>query len=295
MLLSTEEVRSGVSKTWIGMQTQQGGKYRYSFNEISDQRYMNPLKIRPPLVVEQTVHSLPAVKFASKSRYERTVCVGDTFDSDDVGAIWLELKGQAPFTVRLGLKHQSEPYGKTVLLENIETNKYKLELKDEVLAPGQYDLQLLSVRDSNGCTAGASGPETLLIIDAQDIATIVPTETCAEHCVGDTLEYSLSGIGPFTICKWFFVCIQMTLSNSGYCFSLAYQFNGRNEKIKSATSRLTMIADKPGNLTIISVGDQRNKCRSFPKGMTKVIHQVPSSLVSGGREVIESIQEGMYI
>lgn len=218
MLLSTEEVRSGVSKTWIGMQTQQGGKYRYSFNEISDQRYMNPLKIRPPLVVEQTVHSLPAVKFASKSRYERTVCVGDTFDSDDVGAIWLELKGQAPFTVRLGLKHQSEPYGKTVLLENIETNKYKLELKDEVLAPGQYDLQLLSVRDSNGCTAGASGPETLLIIDAQDIATIVPTETCAEHCVGDTLEYSLSGIGPFTICRWFFVCIQMTLSNSGYCF-----------------------------------------------------------------------------
>lgn len=54
-----------------------------------------------------------------------------------------------------------------------------------------------------------------------------------------------------------------------------------------------MIADKPGNLTIVSVGDQRNKCRSFPKGMTKVIHPVPSSLVSGGREVIESIQEGM--
>lgn len=53
-----------------------------------------------------------------------------------------------------------------------------------------------------------------------------------------------------------------------------------------------MIADKPGNLTIISVGDQRNKCRSFPKDMTKIVHEIPSSLVSGGKEIIENIREG---
>lgn len=53
-----------------------------------------------------------------------------------------------------------------------------------------------------------------------------------------------------------------------------------------------MIADKPGNLTIISVGDQRNKCRSFPKGLTKIIHPIPTSLISGGKEIIESIREG---
>lgn len=73
---------------------------------------------------------------------------------------------------------------------------------------------------------------------------------------------------------------------------VAYQFNGRNEKVKSQSSRLTMIADKPGNLTIISVGDQRNKCRSFPKDMTKIVHEIPSSLVSGGKEIIENIREG---
>ena len=84
----------------------------------------------------------------------------------------------------------------------------------------------------------------------------------------------------------------MTLDLTNTFILIAYLFNGRNEKIKAQTSRLTLLADKPGNLTIVSVGDQRNKCRSFPKGMTKVIHEIPSSLVSGGKEIIENIQEG---
>ncbi|KAI9491678.1 hypothetical protein BDB00DRAFT_831699 [Zychaea mexicana] len=269
--LGSDEIRSGLTKNWIGLRTQESGKYKYSFNKIADQRYTNPFKLSPPLVLEQNVHPIPSVKFPTKSRYARTVCVGDTFDSDDIGAIWLELKGQAPFSVRLGLKHQSEKYGKTIQFNDINANKFKLELTDEVTTPGHYELHLLNVRDGNGCSAEASGPESVLSIEAQDIATIVPAESCAEHCVGDTLEYSLSGVGPFTI---------------------SYQFNGRNEKVKSQTSRLTMIADKPGNLTIVSVGDQRNKCRSFPKDMTKSIHEIPSSLVSGGREIIENIREG---
>ena len=53
-----------------------------------------------------------------------------------------------------------------------------------------------------------------------------------------------------------------------------------------------MIADKSGNLTIVSVGDQRNKCQSYPKDMTKIIHEIPSSLVDGGKEIIENIREG---
>ncbi|KAI7857423.1 hypothetical protein BDC45DRAFT_459107 [Circinella umbellata] len=269
--LGSNEIRSGLTKNWIGLQTQESGKYKYTFNKIADQRYSDPFKLSPPLVLEQIVHPTPSVKFQSKSRYARTVCVGDTFNSDDIGAIWLELKGQAPFSIRLGLKHKSELYGKTIQLDDINSNKFKLELNDEVATPGHYDLQLLDVRDGNGCSDQASGPDSVLSIEAQDIATIVPAESCAEHCVGDTLEYSLSGVGPFTI---------------------SYRFNDRNEKIKAQTSRLTMLADKPGNLTIVSVGDQRNKCRSFPKDMTKIIHEIPSSFVSGGKEIIENIQEG---
>jgi nucleoporin POM152 len=53
-----------------------------------------------------------------------------------------------------------------------------------------------------------------------------------------------------------------------------------------------LFADKPGNLTVISVGNQRNKCQSFPKQLTSEIHPVPSSLVSGGQDIIENIQDG---
>ena len=56
-----------------------------------------------------------------------------------------------------------------------------------------------------------------------------------------------------------------------------------------------MLADKPGNVTIVSVGDNRNKCRSFPKNMSRMIHDVPSSYVSGGKDIIENIRQGKYI
>lgn len=201
-LLGTQELSSGLSKSRIPLKTRDSGTHRYVFNRISDQRYTRPIKMSQPLILEQTVHPLPSVKFASKSTRPRTVCVGDTFNSEDIGAIHLELVGQAPFTVRLGLKHQSELYGKTIVLENIETNRYKLDLPNEVTTPGRYDLHLLDVQDRNGCSSDATGPDTSLSIEALDIATITPIEQCREHCVGDTLEFSLSGVGPFTVCKY---------------------------------------------------------------------------------------------
>ncbi|ORY99344.1 hypothetical protein BCR43DRAFT_489127 [Syncephalastrum racemosum] len=269
--VSSEDISAGLSKSRIALTTRSAGHYRYVFKEISDQRYTRPLKLSPATFLEQTVYAVPSVKYASKSRRERNVCVGDTFASDDVGAIWLDLTGQAPFTVQLGLKHQSEVYGRVLTFNDIQSTRFKVEIQDQVMMPGQYELTLIDVTDDHGCHASATGPESMITIQALDIATIVPSETCSEHCVGDTLEFSLSGIGPFTI---------------------SYQFNGRDEKVKSQSSRLTMIADKPGNLTILSVGDQRNKCRSFPKDMTKIVHEIPSSLVSGGKEIIENIREG---
>lgn len=200
-LVQSDELSSGMSKNRIALLTRQSGNYRYVFNKISDQRYQRPITIAPPVTLEQSVFPNPTVKFSSRSRWDRTVCVGDEFTSDDVGAIWLELDGQAPFTVQVGLKHQSEVYGRIITLENIETRKYKLQFEDEqVTLPGRYELQLLRVQDANGCSSAVQD-EKPLVIEALDIATIVPTETCQEHCVGDTLEYSLSGIAPFTIGK----------------------------------------------------------------------------------------------
>lgn len=77
-----------------------------------------------------------------------------------------------------------------------------------------------------------------------------------------------------------------------FCVFLDYQFNGKPEKIQSQFSRLSTIADKAGNFTIVSVGDQRNKCRSYPRDLTKIIYELPSTRVSAGKDTLENIREG---
>jgi hypothetical protein len=37
-----------------------------------------------------------------------------------------------------------------------------------------------------------------------DIASISPVESSGDVCVGDKLEYSLSSVEPFTVCKFIF-------------------------------------------------------------------------------------------
>jgi nucleoporin POM152 len=274
-LLGQEEISTGLQRVRLPLKTRDSGKYRYVFEKLSDQRYTEPFGI-DKLQIEQVVHATPTVKFASRSvRKERTLCVGESLMSSDMDPIYLEFTGVAPFTVEFGIRLQSQVNGRVIKLDNIMTSKYKLELPDELTSAGTYYIKLLNVNDANGC--GTSVPEqedTKLMIKALDIPLISAIESCDDVCVGDTVDYSLFGMGPFTV---------------------QYLFNGKSETARSQTSKLTMIADKPGNITIVSVGDQRNKCRSFPKDMSKQIHEVPSSFISGGKEIIESIHEGKYM
>ncbi|KAI8337024.1 hypothetical protein BC941DRAFT_513687 [Chlamydoabsidia padenii] len=270
--LDPHEMTTGLSKTRIALRTDSPGRYTYTFNKLSDQRYQQPFTPSPVLQLEQTVHASPSVRFAGKPSTlasPRMMCVGEPLTPTE-DPIWVETTGQAPFTVSVRIRQQDSQ--KFIVLDNIESSRFSLNLPGELEISGKYHLELVRIQDANGCIADVGGqPNTEMVIDALGIATITPLDACSEVCVGDQLEYSLSGDGPFTI---------------------AYEFNGQQEKVKSPTTKLTMIADKPGNLTIISVGNQRNKCQSFPKQLTSEIHPVPSSLVSGGQDIIESVQDG---
>ncbi|KAI8098635.1 uncharacterized protein BX664DRAFT_319225 [Halteromyces radiatus] len=270
--LDPQEMTTGLTSTRIPLRTDVAGKYKYVFNKLSDQRYQHPFTPSPLVQLEQTVHASPTVKFSGKPATvssPRMMCVGETLTSAE-DPIWVEATGQAPFTVSVRVSQQdSKDY---IVLKDIENSRFALDLPGVLEVSGKYYVELIRIQDANGCSSDVDGlPNTMMVIDALGIATITPLDACGEVCVGDQLEYSLSGEGPFTI---------------------AYEFNGRQEKVKSPTTKLSMIADKPGNLTILSVGNQRNKCQSFPKQLRSEIHQVPSSLVSGGHDIIESIQDG---
>ncbi|OBZ91822.1 hypothetical protein A0J61_00138 [Choanephora cucurbitarum] len=270
--IGQEEITTGLERVRLPLKTRESGKYKYVFEKLSDQRYQDPFKIKP-LQIEQVVHATPTVKFSSKSaRKDRTLCVGDTLSSPEMDPLFLEFTGVAPFSVELGLRLQTDLNGRVIKIDNIMTNKYKLELTDELTVAGNYHIKLLTVNDANGCGTEVSEQEdTSVSIKTLDIPLITPVESCEDICVGEKIDFSLSGMGPFTV---------------------QYLFNGKTETAKSSTSKLSMIADRPGNLTVVSVGDKRNKCRSFPKAMNRKIHEIPSSFISGGKEIIESIREG---
>ncbi|KAI8979759.1 hypothetical protein BDF20DRAFT_835729 [Mycotypha africana] len=273
--IGIEEVHTPNELVQVALRTGEAGDFKYVFSKISDQLYTEPFNLEGgALTVEQTVHAIPTVKFSkSTMKKDRKVCVGDTLSGPDMDSIELEFTGTAPFTVDIGVHLESELTGRVITLENITRKNYRLRLPDEFSTAGTWVINLLKVNDANGC--GGSIPvdqsDRQLSFQALDIAAIQPVDTCRDICVGDTVDFSLMGVSPFTV---------------------QYKFNDRLEMIKSHGSKLSMIADKPGNITIMSVGDQRNKCRSFPKDLTKQIHEVPSSYISGGREIIESIHEG---
>lgn len=268
-----EELTPGMKRVRLPLKTREAGRYRYVFEKLSDQRYTEPFPVKN-LLVEQMVYATPTAKFSSKStsKKDRTLCVGETLDSTEMDPIMLEFTGVAPFSVELGVRHQSDLNGRIINLDNIMTKRYKLSLSEELITAGAYYIDILSVNDANNCGTRVEGSDdTKITVKALEIATIEPLLTCQDVCVGDNVEFSLSGMGPFTV---------------------QYLFNGKSETARSSTSKLSMIADKPGNITIVSVGDQRNKCRSFPKDISTYIHEVPSSYISGGKEVIENIHEG---
>jgi nucleoporin POM152 len=203
--LEPQEMTTGSTRTRVSLRTDMPGKYKYSFNKLSDQRYQAPFTPSPLIQLEQTVHASPTVRFAGKSAASvRTMCVGESLSPAE-DPIWIETTGQAPFTITLRIIQQDSK--KTIELETMESTRFAMDLPDVLEVSGKYRAELVRVQDANGCGSEVTGqPNTVMTIDALGIATITPLGACGEVCVGDQLEYSLSGEGPFTVGKCLCVC-----------------------------------------------------------------------------------------
>ncbi|ORX58777.1 hypothetical protein DM01DRAFT_1282670 [Hesseltinella vesiculosa] len=273
--LGKDELTTGLVRTRLGLTTDKPGKYRYVFQRLADQQYPDPFQPTQLLELEQEVYGSPTLRFANPDAKVQ-MCVDEPLTSDSK-LIYLQASGQAPFTVQVRVHHLGNP-GRNAPLETMhvaDSTYFPLDIPTVLESSGKYQIDLVQIQDANGCTTNVAGqPGSSMIVDALDIATITPLGACGHVCVGDSLEYSLSGDGPFVI---------------------DYDFNGRVSHIKSASNKLSLLADRSGNLTIVSVGNQRNQCQSKPKYLSSQIHPVPSSLVSDGKDLLENIQEGEVV
>jgi nucleoporin POM152 len=231
---STETIHAGLGRTRIGLNTHKSGVWRYSFNRLSDEIYTQSTVPKAtdnyPITIEQTVLPRASAKFVTKGNGQRVMCVGESLDSNEASALPMEFSGRPPFSASIRVRHQGDPHGKIYHVQDIHSSKYELKLPHELQAPGDYEVEIQSVSDDAGCQSIRLGPEAMVKITALDIATIIPIDPSAEHCVGDQLEFTLSGVGPFTISK----CVSFYATwegDSGAPFAFVY-INRKNKKMR---------------------------------------------------------------
>lgn len=203
----TEELRSGLISARVHLKTTPSGNYRYVFNKIADDLYTTPLQPqsdgKKSLILEQRVNARPSARFTKKpKKNHHHVCVGDNLSSEELAAITsIELTGRSPFTIDIEIKRDSQLKGVIHQISNLTEESHLLGLPYVFSSPGLHQMTIMRVEDAGGCisepTAGQESAKTL--IEASDIATITPIESTNIHCVGDTMDFTLHGVNPFTI------------------------------------------------------------------------------------------------
>ena len=255
----------------IRLRTNEPGKYRYEFTHLSDAVYDDSKNLGGPFVVEQEVRPLPSAKFVDSGE-PHVYCADTSFDDPKKNGIPINVSGSLPVTIQLELRNEVQHEVEVLELKDISEKQYFFVPPPRSLTHGPHILTILEVKDSKGCISQPSQNNKATFIVA-DEASISPIEPQQHHCVGDRISYALQGTSPWQI---------------------EYEFNGKRNIAKVSNPTFSRIAEKTGNLTIISVADRASTCKTFiaPGNMEKHVHEVPSVLINKGRNVIENIREG---
>lgn len=155
------------------------------------------LSLVKKLELEQTVHERPSGKFVSHAdRKEYTFCVGDSLVSTDMNSILLNLTGFAPFTVDIGIRHESEIQVHEYRIKGILTEEYELSLPQvELKESGTYFINILSLEDDTGCASRIpTSADTILSIKVLERPTFEPRSILAHVCVGDVDQFGLKDV-----------------------------------------------------------------------------------------------------
>jgi nucleoporin POM152 len=267
---SKEELSAAMTSAQIHLRTDDPGKYQYEFTHLSDAVYDDPKNLGNPIRVEQQVLPLPTAKFA-ETQDQLVYCADTSFNNPKSNGIPIHISASGPVTIKLQLRHELQRDTETIELSTVTDKVYYFVPPPEMLTNGLHVLTILSVVDANGCSAHPTQHNRASYAVA-DEASITPLEPQQHHCVGDRISYSLQGTSPWQI---------------------EYEFNGKRMLAKTANPTFSRIAEKMGNLSIVSVADRASTCKAFiPQGqLEKFIHDVPSVKIVGTNKV-DNIREG---
>ncbi|RHZ53314.1 hypothetical protein Glove_443g66 [Diversispora epigaea] len=250
----------GFSTTRIKLLTEKSGQYIYNFTSLADDLYTEPYPYL--LVLEQTVMPKPTALFVNKDILYH--CIGNPF----MEPLEVEITGVAPFVLQFEITHENDNKIDTITIENIYNTTYYFYHKNKFSMVGGYTISIVHIMDSQGCS---STLQDKFFVQVTDVATIDRTLPQQIHCVGDLLDYSLQGLPPWNI---------------------TYEYNGETKFAISKKSIFTFGADKPGNMTITKICHQKNQCCGYVSNLTEIIYDLPTAILSEGKDIISDIREG---
>lgn len=259
-----KEIRALSQMTRLRLDTHQAGAYTYQFNRLVDDKYNKPAPDFKPITLQQRVNQRPSAAFTNPGKTYSFCSV----ESDGEEVIPVTLHGEPPFDLEVEIKHHGTARPETVSLTQISTKSHNIRIPHSRLHLGKSAVSLRRVSDSKGCARLLDGPRVQ--ISVHDAPTITELESQSDFCVGDRINFALSGTAPFNV---------------------FYTFEGHQRKAVSGSTKFSRLAEKPGEFLITGLSDAGSTCKSTTN-IVKQIRSLPSVRVSHGQEGYVDIHEG---
>ena len=266
MAPKNNELKASINVAALRMDTHQAGIYEYKFNKLDDANYDHSSQRFQGVTVQQKVNARPSAAFASPGKTYGFCSV----ESDGEEVIPIALHGAPPFDLEVEIKHQGTARPETVTLAGITSTSHNIRIPHSRLHLGRSTVHLRRVSDRNGCARLLDSTTPRVQISVHDAPSITALEAQTDFCVGDRINFGLSGAAPFNV---------------------FYTFEGSARKAVATSTTFRRLAEKPGDFVITGVQDSASQCKSTTN-ITKHIHGLPSVRVSKGRTAYVDIHEG---
>ncbi|KAI0068080.1 hypothetical protein BV25DRAFT_515842 [Artomyces pyxidatus] len=277
-LLDQPTFNSIQPRTRFQLHTSEPGRLFYEVKQVGDTAY--PLSKHRSVVIprsdrplfEQQVLMRPSARFRSPGRL--SYCLHDTFSPRDKfssdGVILLE--GTPPFELKISVKNSAagESHVETVTLAE---PSWRLDFPSyNFKYVGQHLVTIESVRDASHCDQTTPDPrERSIWVDVAESAAIVPFDRREHLCVGDSAQFQLEGVPPWTI---------------------GYRVNSKNYFPEVKQSPFSLVLQQPGEFRVTSISHQQKMCKAMIADLAYTIHSLPSAQVGHGKRIFQDIHEG---
>ncbi|OQO12488.1 hypothetical protein B0A48_03130 [Cryoendolithus antarcticus] len=261
-----KDLRAALNVASLRLDTAQAGTYNYEFEKLGDSNYDHSARHFTPLTLRQTVHPKPTASFKNPGK-TYSFCSTESAGEE---VIPISLTGSPPFTLEVEIKHLGSIKPETVVLSDIQGTTTSLRIPHNNLHLGKSSIALRRVSDSLSCHRTLDSSTPRVQISVHDAPAIKSLETQTDYCVGDRLNFALTGVAPFNV---------------------LYTFDNAARKASASSATFRRLAEKPGTFSITSLTDAASSCNTNIN-ITKLIHPLPSVRVSRGKESYIDIHEG---